>query len=371
LQIAAKPKATLTLLLFSSLHSVSHYHSTMPRVSSRRKSREVVDDDDEVEDQFIVKEEVPASARSARRTAAASQEEEEDEVEHILTYTQQCEPEKSQSFPVAKDSERQNLMEKMNQDQRQKIIVDTSRVVLFRALAGEPIDRLKCAKLAGFPTGSRITSAVWEQVQANLRNVFGFDLVKAPEYMVLPKKYSDRYFCINGVEEKEDGSHSKAIHSVHNDASMEKGILMVILAFCFCKGSPRPGSPATMRWITDIDLYRLLHGLDENLPQDPPSVTERKVHTTSQSNTIVDGTTPKVDVLMEKFVAMDYLLKDKMEDNTSETEDITVYAMGPRAALEVGRRQIIYFCSQILGEEPDPTMLQELDDGETQLTATQ
>jgi len=32
--------------------------------------------------------------------------------------------------------------------------------------------------------------------------------------------------------------------------------------------------------------------------------------------------------------------------------------------MEVGRKQIIYFCSNILDEQPDPTMLAEVDEDE-------
>ena len=33
-----------------------------------------------------------------------------------------------------------------------------------------------------------------------------------------------------------------------------------------------------------------------------------------------------------------------------------------RAAIEVGRKQVIYFCASILDEQPDPTMLKEVDE---------
>ena len=33
-----------------------------------------------------------------------------------------------------------------------------------------------------------------------------------------------------------------------------------------------------------------------------------------------------------------------------------------RAAIEVGRKQVIYFCACILDEQPDPTMLKEEDE---------
>lgn len=309
------------------------------------------------------------SSRNRRQVEASQEEEEEEEEDEImmnLTLTQQCEPEKSQSFPQAKANERHNL-ESMTEDQRTQVICDTSRLVLFKGLAGdEPIDRLKCIKQVPSMVNSnaRITSAVWNEVQTNLRNVFGFELVKPPQYMMtgLPKKYDDRFFLKNAIVDDEAGEHSKAIHSIHPDASLEKGLLMVVLAFVFCKGGPRPGSPSSMRWISDIDLYRLLHGLDETLPKDPP---KQRSSTSSRMTTTANGT-PKADVLLEKFCSMDYLIKDKDKD----TDDLFLYTMGPRAALEVGRRQVIYFCSEILGEQPDPTMLQELEDEEATQTMT-
>ena len=46
---------------------------------------------------------------------------------------------------------------------------------------------------------------------------------------------------------------------------------------------------------------------------------------------------------------------------SSIDEDSCFYTMGPRAAIEIGRRQVIFFCGEILDEELDPTMLQELE----------
>jgi hypothetical protein len=60
------------------------------------------------------------------------------------------------------------------------------------------------------------------------------------------------------------------------------------------------------------------------------------------------------------------LLSEKVSDpkvlgSQVTDQDIFQYSMGPRAAMEIGRHQIIFFCSEILDEgEPDPTMLQEI-----------
>jgi hypothetical protein len=82
--------------------------------------------------------------------------------------------------------------------------------------------------------------------------------------------------------------------------------------------------------------------------------------------------TPNVDAFLQKFVYLDYLIKVKNDESNSlsivtqtQANDDAVqvsYAMGPRSALEVGRKQVLYFCSEILDEQPDPTMLAELED---------
>lgn len=321
----------------------------MPRTASRRQSRHVKNEDD---DDILITGNQPQLSM-----ATNSQMEGNDDEEHLLTFTQQCSPDLSQHFPVAKSYERSNL-ESMSEEERKKIIVDTSRLVLFKALAGEPIERLKCVKQVGV-NSTRVSTAVWEEVNANLSNVFGMELVKPPHFMEknLPKKFGDRYFCINGLKD-ESGEHNKSIHSIHKDASIEKGLLMVILALIFCKGNLRPGF-GSLRWISEIDLYRLLHSLDESLPQEPPNAeTSKKSNSVSST---VDGITPRVDMMIHNFCNLDYLWKVKDEEAPDDRPD-NLYTMGPRAALEVGRRQIVYFCSEILDEQPDPTMLQELDE---------
>ena len=67
-------------------------------------------------------------------------------------------------------------------------------------------------------------------------------------------------------------------------------------------------------------------------------------------------------------------MRDKIEETdghegSTQSEDgkVTAYAMGPRAVLEVGQRQIIYFCANVLDEEPDPTMLAEVDGDDDEL----
>ena len=132
------------------------------------------------------------------------------------------------------------------------------------------------------------------------------------------------------------------------------------------------GAGKKTRWITEHHLYSLLHRVDENIPSEPPSAEGRKKSRSSGRQSLGGtdggvGETPDIDALLEKFVAQDYLLRDKIEEGDetagkSEDGKVIAYAMGPRAAMEVGRRQVVYFCSNVLDEQPDPTMLAEIDE---------
>lgn len=312
------------------------------------------------------------SSRRRRTMDNDSEAEEEDNYDDDcmeVQFTQQA-PELSQPLLPVKPAERRNL-DQLSRDARNKAVTDLSRLLLFKSLAGESIDRLKCAKEAlGDMTNEKITSAVFEDAAKNLSDVFGFELKRVPEYMErrknFPAKFKDRMFVVNELEDT--GAHSKAIHGIHDSSSIEKGLLMVILAFCFCKGEVKNDSS---RWISDKDLYRLLNGVDENIPAEPPTSNKKKSSSASTSRMSLSGKggvsqTPDVDSLLHKFVEMDYLLKDKeKEDNTAASQSEErgfIYSMGPRAAMEIGRKQLLSFCAEVMDEAPDPTMLAEIEE---------
>jgi hypothetical protein len=160
---------------------------------------------------------------------------------------------------------------------------------------------------------------------------------------------------------------------------------MMVLAFAFCKGTSQvrsglmKGAGKKTRWISEHHLYALLHRVDENIPSEPPSAEGRRKSSSKGGGSgrqslggSADGggvsDTPDIDTLLEKFVAQDYLLRDKIDEgdegtgNGGEDGKVIAYAMGPRAAMEIGRRQVVYFCSNVLDENPDPTMLAEIDE---------
>ena len=298
-------------------------------------------------------------------------------------------PDQSQTLEAARDHELRKLNE-INPTARNRMVTDLSRMLLFKALSGDVIDRTKVVPEAMGDHKDRIQSAVLAEAESRLRDVFGFAVRRVPAKMErdLPARYKNRLYLINDVTDDEHGTHSLNIHSSHVESSVEKGVLMTILALAFCKGSSQvrtgamKGAGKKTRWITEHQLYSLMHRVDENIPSEPPSTDGKKrSRLTSggrKSLSPMDayeeggvGQTPDIDVLLEKFVQLDYLLRDKIEEpdgressQTGEDGKVTAYAMGPRSAMEVGRKQIIYFCSNILDEQPDPTMLAEVDDDE-------
>ncbi|KAL7470838.1 hypothetical protein ACHAXS_011114 [Conticribra weissflogii] len=314
------------------------------------------------------------------------------ELSQQMTFTQTY-ADKSQPLHEAKPSENLKLSA-LNPATRHRITTNLSRALLFKSLSGEVIQRKTVLAEAlgdtvkgGEMRAASVSNALFREANDRLEKVFGFSVGRVPLSMEesLSAKYKDRLYLINNVVDDEAGTHSINLHSAHAETSIEKGVLMIVLAFAFCKGHPihkkkkGGGTTSNIRWISEFDLYSLLHRVDENIPGEPPSEEGRKKrggrHSLSTHQDMIGAAqTPDIDALLEKFVHLDYLLKEKIEPPESSTESsalvgddgkLIAYAMGPRAAMEIGRRQIIYFCSNVLGEQaPDPTMLAEIEEDE-------
>jgi len=280
----------------------------------------------------------------------------------------QLAPEASQSVKPETTSDRKNL-DNLDREAQEKYLASISRLILFRGLEKEPIDRLKVIKDAGIAVKDRIGSAAFQEASRRLRNVFGFELNRIPKYMEnqkgMPPRFKDRYYLQNNLGDTQHGTHCQAIHSVHQSSCIEKGFILLVNGLIFCKGESKANST---RKVLERDLYKYLHRVDDAIPEEPPvgGSTRFKARSHYFRGIQADALTPSVDALLEQCVNWDYFVKEKAtEDNclsqNLEEGDI-LYSIGPRSALEIGRRQIIGFCAAILGESPDPSMLREVDD---------
>ena len=288
-------------------------------------------------------------------------------------------PELSQEIAPVRAGDRNNL-NRLGHDAREKSISDVLQLVLFKGLAREPIDRSKILTEAGLQ-GTRFSSAIFSEVKDRLDDIFGFKLVAMPAYLQdikdCPKRYKDRYYLLNVALLDPEGTHSREMHAVSPQGVMEKGLLMIVLGLIFCQGEPR--SDGT-RWLAETDLYALLHKVDDNISGQPPDRTSGKSSSSggtasamSFATGLAAGESPNVDQLLQKFVHMDYLwlAKDNEQlvalfqaNHGGEAVDAHTwfYSMGPRAALEVGRKQVIHFCAEMMDEEPDPSMYEGIED---------
>jgi len=259
----------------------------------------------------------------------------DEDMEEIAVGTQGSEmmfssqvPDMSQKIPEPRQSEQQKL-DRLGGAERDTVIRNMTRTCLFAGLCGQSIDR------TALKTEHRVTTAALQHVNHRLRGLFDFEMQSPPAYLKhLTASKLKHMYLINICEDT--GEHSKALHRGHGAA--ERGLLMTILALCYCHGW----------WIRADDLYSHLHALDENIPKEPAVAKSQTVHGVWN-----------VDSLLKQFVKKDYLSTRKDETNPNDMNPMTEYGLGPRAALEIGRPQVVHFCAEVLGQQPDPTMLAE------------
>ena len=111
--------------------------------------------------------------------------------------------------------------------------------------------------------------------------------------------------------------------------------------------------------------------MDDHIPNEPLEAGSKKKRM-SQSHSQARGNgkalqTPDVDAALDMFEKRDYLLRMKAADVNPKAAENSLegrfyYSMGPRAMLEIGRRQVIFFCSEILDQDVDNLMLKELEE---------
>ena len=270
------------------------------------------------------------------------------------------------SSQMKNNIEHQNrTLDSLSELERETLIMTTARVILFLGSNQVPLEKKKVVDVAmkqymsnNNAKAPQVTNAVFSQASKRVTDIYGYVVRRAPvENMTLAKKYEDRFYLINPMKDA-TGKHSKTIHE--NTMSGAKGLLMVILGLAYCKGTVRGGTKGKIasRWLNAESLYALLHAIDDRFPQRPPlhikgSSSSSKVH--------VEGLHNDVESLIELYVSQDFLLKAKEEQQENFDGTLFCYAMGPRSLLEIGRRQLLQFVAEVLDEEPDPTMLQEID----------
>jgi len=260
---------------------------------------------------------------------------------------------------VARPNERINI-DKMGKSDREKLVKDMARYMLFKGFRGEPIVKSKAAAdvLSNYKD-IKISGAIFEDAATTLFGSYGFQVLGPPKWMIgsLPARYKERLYVTNPISD-EGGIHSRSLHD--NSTAGDRGILMTCLALAYCKGVTE------QRWIGANQLYRYLNDVDPVVPEEPPREIKGGVRGMSSperraapaAGSVPNGLSGPVNELLDGFVARDYLLREKrdVEGDLSGT----AYSIGPRSVLEVGREQLVTFCAEIMDEEPDRQMIAEI-----------
>jgi len=139
---------------------------------------------------------------------------------------------------------------------RSRLITDCSRFMLFKALSVQPIDRSKLAKecfTENLQNARVVNATAVKAVSTRMQDVFGLSVKRAPHSILtntqMPSKYNERLFVVNDIQ----------------DFMIERGLVMLVLAFIYCKGEVKDH----MRWLSTSVLFRLLHSVVENTAAEP------------------------------------------------------------------------------------------------------
>ena len=269
-------------------------------------------------------------ARVRKRDFSSVEDEEETQAGMHFS---QIEAELSQPVPKSKESD-EHYFADLSEAVQEKAIKSLSRLIVFKALAGECIEKRKCLEeiepeWSAQGNKRALTNVAFARAVERVEQTFGFKVVGIPQDMLgaLPAKFKDRYYVINALEDP-DGTQSKKLHL--SFGCKERALLMVILSFAFCKGTMRqtPGERIEgMRWISDQALYRLLNAVDDRISDQPPDPKSTASNRRSEFSRDIDAT-------VERLVHVDYLLKEKGNHDGSSSTTVNEigfsYAMGPR-----------------------------------------
>ena len=124
------------------------------------------------------------------------------------------------------------------------------------------------------------------------------------------------------------------------DAPERQALLMITLGLIFCSAG---------RELDEPELYRRLHALDPNVEGAPP---RRGV-----GGGEIAGVGRVAD-LVEAFRKQHYIVAEPRED--ADGAPTCALKIGPRAFVEFGRKQIVHFIADSLGQVADPTVLNEI-----------
>jgi len=297
----------------------------------------------------------PQDAESPRKKTSYEDDgggEDKDTKDGILEIFTQVLPEASQSFlpPTATEV---SAFQTLSPLVRTKLTNDLLRYFIFLGSQKKSFTRRQATEeVLGEYKKMKVGNAVFGEAKKRLKELYGWSVSSVPEFMLpsIPNKFKDHLYIINETVFDENGTHAQNLNTRWD--SSKNGLLICILCFVYNKGIIRSDTKRMniFKWLTEENLFKLLNQTDPDIPAEVKFAKDTEIEGVGS---VAGG--------IQEFVDCGYLILDKFK--TDDDSSGVYYAWGPRAALEVGRKQIITFTANILDEQPDPTMLQELDEG--------
>ncbi|GMH63923.1 hypothetical protein TrRE_jg11017 [Triparma retinervis] len=258
-----------------------------------------------------------------------------------LLFTQEA-PEFSESFvePLEKEVARAS---ELPGAVKSKLVNDMLRYFILKGLGKEFIEKKKAVDdVMGEYKKEKIASVILDEATKKLKALYGWSVMQVPDFMhgSIPAKFKGRMYI---------GDQADRLHRRFD--SGQNGLLMFLLMVIYNKGVIRSDTRAALKWCTEEVIFKAMNDVDGTISSEAKRGGGNEIY----------GLNSDIESLLARFVEQDYLIRDKVkvDDDSSGVH----YTLGPRSALEVGRKQLVFFTANILGEqEPDPTMLRELDD---------
>ena len=238
------------------------------------------------------------------------------------------------------DEKRASAIEK---DELNRLIQKMMRYLLFRGSKMQPIFKSKLNNdVMGAYKKNRITTFVLGEAQKCLREIWGYDLVPAPQKSRSEDFKGQMKDCFFLVRKQRSPDRADTLDCTLMDdmEKAERGLLTMIFGVV----------AAAQEWkLKEVDLYRSLHSFDDKIPLEPTTPATAKKNVVPDLGNIVE--------LIDKFIKLGFIARDK---NAQDDNEIT---LGPRAYVDFGRNQILQFQSDALGHDSiDAAILKEMQD---------